>query len=311
LKEVFEEILKTEFRSINLTSPFLPASGTFGYGYEALDLGCSEYFGAIITKGLSLKPREGNTPPRIREVPCGLINSIGLENPGLEEFKSKVLPNINKIGKPVFVNLAGHDIEEFVLLIEELNCEPAIVGYEINISCPNVSMGGLEFFYNKEVLRELLREIKRTSKKINIVKIPPDIFHYNELVSILVEEGFDILTVANTYPSLYVDVENLNFYFDRKFGGLSGPSIFPLTLRLVYLIKKQFPMVNVIASGGIYSAEIALQYFMCGANLIEIGSASFTNPCIVKDIYKGVGEYLIRKGFNSLKDIIGLLLQRV
>ncbi|MGB9823882.1 MAG: hypothetical protein ACPLN0_03910 [Candidatus Hydrothermia bacterium] len=310
MKGTFNEKLKTDFRGISLSSPFLPASGTFGYGYEVLDFGCGEYFGAIITKGLSFKPREGNAPPRIKEVPCGLINSIGLENPGLKEFRSKVIANLEKAGKPIFVNLAGHDIEEFVITIEELNSEPAVVGYEINISCPNVSAGGLEFFYDRKVLRELLREISKTSKKINIVKIPPDIFHYNELVSLLVDEGFDILTVANTYPALYVDVENMNFYFERKFGGLSGPLIYPLTLRLVYLIKKQFPMVDVIASGGIYNAEVALQYFMCGANLVEIGSASFTNPCIVKDIYLGVGEYLERKGFNNLKDIIGLLLQR-
>lgn len=307
MKGTFNDRLKVSLSGLTLSSPLLPASGTFGYGYEVVEFDLSDYFGALITKGLSLKPREGNKPPRIKETPCGLINSIGLENPGLEVFKERILPKMKNVGLPIIVNLAGHDVSEFLKMIESLNYEDAIIGYEINISCPNVSLGGLEFFYDKEALRGLLSEVKRASKKANIVKIPPDVFHFRDLIGMIVNEGFHLLTVANTYPAMYVDVEKVDFYFERKFGGLSGPAIYPLTLRLVYLIKKEFPNVQIIASGGVYNAHIALQYALCGASLIEVGSANFINPHIAKKIYEGILYYLDQKGFYSFEEIVGLI----
>ncbi|MEO0273416.1 MAG: dihydroorotate dehydrogenase [candidate division WOR-3 bacterium] len=307
MKATYNDRLKVSLSGLTLSSPLLPASGTFGYGYEVVKFNSKYYFGALITKGLSLRPREGNRPPRIKETPCGLINSIGLENPGLEVFMENILPVMKDVGLPIIVNLAGHDVNEFLEMIELLNSEEKIVGYEINISCPNVSLGGLEFFYNKGALRELLSEVRQMSRKINIVKIPPDIFHFKEIVDIVLQEGFRILTVANTYPAMYLDIENVDFYFERKFGGLSGPAIYPLTLRLVYLIKKEFPEVQIIASGGVYNANVALQYVLCGASLIEIGAASFINPNIARDVYEGILNYLDQKGFYNLEEIVGLV----
>lgn len=301
-------ILRVNFAGVEFLTPFLPASGTFGYGFEPGDFKLLECFGGLTTKGISYKPRVGNPPPRVRETPCGLINSIGLENPGLRVFERDILPRLMELGKAIIVNLAGHDKEEFELMIDRLNRYGQIVAYEVNISCPNVSQGGVEFFREDRTLRDLLKSVKRTSQKINIVKIPPNVFGFERLLDLLMEEGFTYLTVANTYPALFVDIERLDFYFARRSGGLSGPAIYPITLNLAYQIKKRYPEVEMIASGGICSAEIAIQYFLVGASLVEIGSANFTDPAIVCKIKAGVENYLERKGFCSLDEIRGKLL---
>jgi len=309
LKEVSRGFLRVNFSGIEFETPFLPASGTFGYGSEPGNFKAVQCFGGLVTKGLSYKKREGNPPPRIKETPCGLINSIGLENPGIEEFIESILPEMISFGKPIIVNLAGHDEREFLLMIERLNPFKEIVAYEINISCPNVSKGGLEFFKDKKVLKSLLRKIGEFSERVNIVKIPPDIFNYEELVDLLLSEGFKNITVANTYPAMVLDIENLDFYFDRKSGGLSGPAIFPLTLRLVYEIAKKYKEINIIASGGVVSYVEAIQYFLVGAKLIEIGSGNFIDPNIVCKIKADLENYLFSKGFSSISEVIGRLLQ--
>ncbi|MDI6851001.1 MAG: dihydroorotate dehydrogenase [bacterium] len=309
MKEVKENPLKVTFAGIDFESPFLPASGTFGYGAEPGSFKAIHCFGGLITKGLSFKKREGNPPPRIKETPCGLVNSIGLENPGVEEFISSILPEMLSFRKPIIVNLAGHDEEDFLLMIEKLNPFKEIVAYEINISCPNVSKGGLEFFRDKKALKTLLREIAGSSNKVNIVKIPPDIFHFDEIIDLLLSEGFVNVTVSNTYPAMVIDIEKMDFYFERKSGGLSGPAIFPLTLRLVYEIASKYPELNIIASGGVVSYVEAVQYFLVGAKLVQIGSGNFIDPNIVCKVKLDLENFLVSKGLYSLNKIVGKLLQ--
>jgi len=310
LKKIVEERLKVNFAGIEFNTPLLPASGTFGYGFELRDFEAVHYFGGLVSKGLSLNPREGNPPPRLREVYCGVINSIGLENPGIEAFLKENLPQMLKLEKPIIINLAGHDEDEFLKMVDLLNPIPQISAYEINISCPNVQKGGLEFYKDKDSLKQLLRSLAKFSKKVNIVKIPPDLFHYRELVELLLSEGFKYLTVANTYPALYVDIKERRFYFSRRFGGLSGPAIYPLTLGLVYSIKREFrDDVEIIGSGGVCNYEVAIQYLLCGAKLVEIGSANFVNPNVAGDIYFGILRYLDENHVSSVNEIIGLLLE--
>lgn len=307
MKKDFSNFWEVEFQGIKFETPFLPASGTFGYGFEVSTFSALNCFGGLITKGLSLKPREGNNPPRIKETHCGLMNSIGLENPGVGSFLKDILPIMSLVSKPIIVNLAGHDEEEFLKMIEILNPMDKIVAYEINISCPNVSRGGLEFYKDKDLLRSLLKGISNVSNKLNIVKIPPEIFNYNELVKISLECGFTTLTVANTYPALILDIERESFYFERRFAGLSGPAIFPLTLRLVYEIKRKFPDVHIIASGGVVSFREALQYFFVGAEMIQIGTGNFINPSLVCEIKLNAENYLISRGYSSVREVIGKL----
>lgn len=302
--------LEVTYAGIRFSTPFLPASGTFGYGFEPANFRALGCFGGLVTKGISFKPRHGNNPPRVRETPCGMINSVGLENPGLDVFISRILPEMRNSGKPIIVNLAGHNVEEFAMMTERLNEYDEIKAYEINISCPNVEEGGLEFFKDVKILKNLLGTIKRYSTKVNVIKIPPDIFNYNALMDILLQDGFTRITVANTYPATFVDVEEMQFYFERKNGGLSGSAIYPITLRLVYELKKDYHEVEIIGSGGVYSAEVAIQYFLAGASLVEIGSVNFVDPNIVCKIKSGVEQYLLQKGFNSISQIVGMLLPK-
>ncbi len=280
----------------------MPASGTFGYGDEVKEFFDYKDIGAIVTKGLSLKPRKGNRMPRIIETSSGMINAIGLENIGLDRFIKEKIPFYRKLKKPVIVNIFGESIDEFLELSENFNRFKEISGFEINISCPNVDKGGVEFSKTPDVIRELLRRIRKITKKFISVKLSPD-SDYMLISKICEEEGADAITAINTIRAMEIDIYNRRSKISRIFGGLSGPAIKPIVLRIVYEISKNIS-IPVIGVGGISSWEDAIQFFIAGASAVQIGTCFFVNTNIFRDVKNGI-EGFLEKNRISLKNLIG------
>jgi len=261
-----------ELSGLRLANPLMLASGTWGFG-ETLPGEVLRAAGALVTKGISLYPREGNPPPRLAETPCGLLNSIGLENPGLEAFKARILPRLLKIGPPVMVNILGEDEEEFLRLAEGLS-GTGVAGLEVNISCPNVRRGGMAFAYDPEGVRRLVGRLREVWPGFLSVKLSP-IGPIFEVAQAAEEAGAGALTCANTYPALVVQKTPRGPRFHQ--GGLSGPAIKPLTLRLVYELARRVK-IPLIASGGILSGRDAQDYLLAGAQAFQVGTATLLDP---------------------------------
>ena len=265
-----------KLKNLKLKTPLMLASGTWGLG-ENLNKFLTpkeirENIGALVSKGISINPKEGNPPPRLFETPSGLINSIGLENPGIKEFKKTYLPKLKSYKVPIIVNLHGEKIEDFIELAEELKKEK-IAGLELNISCPNVKKGGLAFSSDPKTVLELVKEIRKIWGNFLAVKLSPMGPVY-EIAKICEKAEADAIVVANTYPALAVlNIKPLKILQ----GGLSGPAIKPLTLRLVYEISKKIK-IPVIGCGGIISGKDALEYLLCGAKAFQIGTANLIDP---------------------------------
>lgn len=276
------------FGLLKIKTPLMLASGTWGLG-ENLEKFFTvkeirENIGALVSKGISVNPREGNPPPRLFETPCGLINSIGIENPGIKEFKKTYLPKIKKFGIPIIVNLYGEKIEEFRELAEELK-EENVEGLELNISCPNVKKGGVYFSYDPRIVKELVKEVRKVWKRFLAVKLSP-VGPVYEIAEVCEKSGADALVVANTYPALAV-VSIKPFRILQ--GGLSGPAIKPLTLRLVFEISQKIK-IPVIGCGGIFSGRDALEYLLCGAKAFQVGTANLVDPRAVIKIIRELKE---------------------
>lgn len=271
------------------------ASGTWGWGENLENFFTLEEIktsiGALVTKGVSLKPKEGNPPPRLAETPCGLINSIGLENPGIKEFKNNYLPKLRSFEIPIVVNLYGERIEDFIALCEELKGE--VSGIELNISCPNVEKGGIFFSENPNLVKELVKEVRKVWEDFLAVKLSPvgPVFEIAELCE---KAESDALVVANTYPAL--KVLNLNPLKVLK-GGLSGPAIKPITLRLVWELSQKVNL-SIIGCGGIITGKDALEYLLCGARALQIGTANLINPKSASIVLKELKELVKNHGVS-------------
>ncbi|MCS7278765.1 MAG: dihydroorotate dehydrogenase [Thermodesulfobacteriaceae bacterium] len=281
--------------NLKLNTPLMLSSGTWGWGENLskfLSLAEIKYsIGALVTKGVSLEPKEGNPPPRIAETPCGLINSIGLENPGIKEFKAKYLPPIKLYEIPVIVNLFGEKIEDFVGLAEELKEE--VSGIELNISCPNVEKGGILFSDNPKLVKDLVREVRKIWNSFLAVKLSP-VGPVFEVAKSCERAESDALVVANTYPALTV----LSFKPLKILkGGLSGPAIKPLTLRLVWELSQRVGL-PIIGCGGIITGKDALEYLICGAKAVQIGTANLINPKSVAEIMEELEKLLKTYGLS-------------
>lgn len=275
--------------NLKLKTPLMLASGTWGLGENLDKFFTSEEIkkniGALVTKGISVRERKGNPPPRLFETPCGLINSIGVENPGIKEFKKNYLPKIINYGVPVIINLYGEKIEDFVKLASELK-EEKIDGLELNISCPNVEKGGLYFSYDPKLVSELIKEVRKVWEKFLAVKLSP-VGPVHEIAEICEKCFTDAIVVANTYPALaVVSMEP----FKILQGGLSGPAIKPLTLRLVYEIAKKVK-IPIIGCGGIMSGSDALEYLLCGAKAFQVGTTNLIDPKSALKIMKELRSF--------------------
>lgn len=288
-----------------LNNPVMNASGTFAYGREFSEIFDLSIMGGLIPKALSLKPRQGNPPPRIVEAPCGIINAIGLENIGVDAFLETELPFLKGFNVPIIANFFGESVEEYVECALRLDVE-GIDGLEMNVSCPNVASGGLEFGRDKGVLSSLVSEIRKRTAKTLIVKLPPIGGDIVELALVAQESGADALTCANTFPAMAIDEETWRPILANTVGGLSGPAIKPIALRFVWEVHKKVK-IPIIASGGVSSYRDVIQFLLAGASAVQVGSASLRDPLCFKEIIDGLKDYMVSRNIASVKDIVGKL----
>ncbi len=291
--------------SLILKNPILSASGTCAYGEEYSRLFDLSLLGGILTKGLSLNPREGNPTPRVHETPCGLINSIGLENIGIDAFIRDKLPILKGLDTQVIVNFFGSREEDYEMVAARLDID-GVAAVEMNVSCPNVSKGGIEFGKDPKVLKRLTAQVRKATKKPLIVKLSPMVSDIGQMACAAEEGGADALTCANTIPAMAVDEKTWMPVLGNITGGLSGPAIKPVALKIVWEVSKRV-RIPIIASGGAASWQDVIQFLLVGATAVEIGSASLRDPWCFIPIISGLEAYLKDQGISSFNDIIGKL----
>jgi len=296
--------MKIKIGDLELKNPFMPASGTFGYGLEYSDFGDLSRLGALVTKGVSLTPRKGNKPPRICEVSGGMLNSIGLENIGLEEFKT-LLCDLKDIDTAIVVNFFGNTFEEYIELAAQLSKQPKVTALEMNISCPNIKQGGICFGTDENTVQHLVSEVKKVSEKPLWVKLTPNTGDITTIAVAAEKGGADAVVVANTYLGMAVDIKQKKPKLANIYGGFSGPAIKPLTMYNVFRCVKVLT-IPVIACGGVTALNDAIEYLIVGAKAIQVGTANFTNPAILWELIEKLKEYLAAENL-SIDDLIGSL----
>jgi len=298
--------LKVNIGTIELQNPVMTASGTFGYAREFEGLLDLNRLGGIIVKGLSLKPSKGNPPPRIVETPCGMLNAIGLENVGIDIFVKEKLPFLQTLFPPIFANIYGTSIEEYAELAARIDELEAISGVEVNISCPNVKAGGIAFGADPNSAFKVVKAVRKKTSKQLIVKLSPNVTDIIIIARSAEEAGADALSLINTITGMAIDIESRRPKIANITGGLSGPAIKPVALRMVWQVA-QAAKIPVVGIGGIMTAIDALEFFIAGATAVQIGTANFVNPHTTLDIIDGIEKFLVRKKIDRLADIIGTL----
>ena len=298
-------MLNTNICGVDLKNPVIAASGTFGFGQEYSQIYDVSQLGGICSKGLTLNPKSGNKGERIYETESGILNSVGLENPGVDNFIKYNLPEMNKYNTSIIANLGGASIEDYINGIEKLN-ETNIDFIELNISCPNVKSGGMAFGIKSKVAYEVVKEVKKVCKKPLIVKLSPNAEDIQDMAYKCCSAGADAISLVNTFKAMAIDINNKKPIFDNVTAGLSGPAIKPIALRMVYEVSKVVD-VPVIGIGGICSYEDAIEFIMAGAHAVQVGTANFIKPDICIDIIKGIENYMIKEKINNLKEIRGII----
>jgi dihydroorotate dehydrogenase (NAD+) catalytic subunit len=307
-----EEIdISVEFAGLKLANPVFTASGTCGYADELSDFMDVNLLGGFTTKSITLKPRKGNATPRIVETDSGMLNAIGWANIGLDAFAAEKLPILEKLSCAVFVNVAGETIDEYVAVAERLAGEQAIAGLELNISCPNVELGGISFGTDPEQVAEITSAVKKVvGDKVLIVKLAPAVTNVSVIAQVAVDSGADALSLINTFTAMVINIETRKPILANGTGGLSGPVIKPIA---VYLVNKVYNEVTknigipILGMGGIRTASDAIEFIIAGASAVAVGTASFIEPgCSVK-IIDGIKEYCVRNNISDIKELTGSL----
>lgn len=298
--------LRVDIGGLVLENPVMTASGTFGYGREFAELVDLRRIGAVVVKGLSLQPSRGNPPPRIAETACGMLNAIGLENVGVAAFVRDKLPFLRTLSVPVIVNIYGKSVEEYAELAGRLDSVEGISAVEINISCPNVKAGGVAFGVDPEAAYTVVREVRLRTSRPLIVKLSPNVSDITKIAEKAVDAGADALSLINTITGMAVDVARRRPKLANVTGGLSGPAIKPVALRMVWQVV-QAVKVPVIGIGGIMTAEDALEFLITGAAAVQVGTANFVNPGATMDILDGIEAYLEQHNIEKVTDLIGTL----
>lgn len=298
--------LSVSLGRLHLKSPVMCASGTFGFGEEYANYLDLSQLGAIVTKTVTLEPREGNPPPRLAETPAGLVNSIGLANPGLEVFLREKLPILRQWRVPVVVSIAGNTMEEYVQLARALERVTGIAALEVNISCPNVREGGVIFGCHPDMAAGVTRAVRQATSLPLVIKLPPLWPGMGEVARAVAAAGAEALAVTNTLPAMVIDVQARRPVLGAGTGGLSGPAIRPVAVYLVWQIASVVPL-PVIGMGGIATAADALEFILAGASAIAVGTANFINPQAMGEITTGIAAYLEEHGVSSLREITGSL----
>lgn len=299
-----ELIMAIDVAGIRMKNPVMVASGTFGFGREYGRFYDLNKLGAIVVKGLTLKPRAGNPPPRLIETPAGLLNSIGLENPGVEGFIHSELPFLRGFDLPIIVNIAGDTVRDYAQLAAILDDVEGIAGIEVNISCPNVKAGGMAFGASPDLAYEVVRGVKKETRLPIIVKLSPNVTDIKEIALKVQEGGADAISLINTPLGMAIDVEERRPALGNVFGGLSGPAIRPIAVRMVWEVCGVVAL-PVIGIGGIVTARDALEFILAGASAIAIGSGNFVNPTAPLEVIEGIREYMEREGVSDIRELIG------
>ncbi|MBW2436892.1 MAG: dihydroorotate dehydrogenase [Desulfobacterales bacterium] len=298
--------LKITIGNLELQNPVLTASGTFGYAQEFEDLVDLNRLGAIIVKGLALRPTKGNPPPRIVETPCGMLNAIGLENVGIDAFADQKLPFLKTLSPPILANIYGTCIEDYAELAARLETLEGIAGVEVNISCPNVKAGGIAFGADPDVAYRVVAAVREKTTKHLMVKLSPNVTDITLIARSAEAAGADSLSLINTITGMAIDLETRRPKIANITGGLSGPAIKPIALRMVWQVVQAI-QIPVIGIGGIITAEDALEFLVAGASAVQIGTANFINPQVTTDIIDGIEAFIARRNIASVTDIIGTL----
>ena len=291
---------------LDLRNPVMTASGTFGYGAEFAEYVNLETIGAFVTKGLSLKPRAGNPTPRIVETPGGMLNAIGLQNVGIDAFIEKKTPFLRSVTTPAIANFFGNTIDEYAELARRLDHVPEVEGLEVNISCPNVKQGGIVFGTDPACARDVVSACRAATRKPLIVKLSPNVTDIVAMARACEDAGADALSVINTLTGMAIDLKSRRPVLANVTGGLSGPAIKPVALRMVWQVARSV-RIPVIGIGGIMTATDALEFILAGATAVQVGTASFINPGAAGDIAAGIEEWLAAHGVSDVNSLIGAL----
>jgi dihydroorotate dehydrogenase (NAD+) catalytic subunit len=300
------ERLATEIAGIKMKNPVMVASGTFGYGEEATNFIDLDKLGAIITKTITLNPREGNPPPRIVETAAGMLNSIGLQNKGVKDFIENRLPFLSRFKTPIIANIAGETIEEYVELAKILNKEPLVKGIELNISCPNVKKGGMQFGVDADCAGEVVRSTKKASSLPVIAKLSPNVTDITLIAKAVQAAGADAISLINTLLGMSIDIERSQSRLGTMTGGLSGPAIKPIAVRMVWQVA-QVVNIPIIGSGGIMNGEDAIEFFMAGASAVQVGTANFVDTQVPLRLAQEILTYLDQHQIDHYKNLIGIV----
>ena len=297
--------MRVKLKDIEFSSPLLTASGTYGYGHEVRDMADVNQWGGIITKSVTRHPREGNPPPRIAETRSGMLNSIGLANLGVEKYCNEIIPFLNELQTKVIINIAGSAMKDYLETMEILESKNGKhVGYEINISCPNVKEGGIEFGVNCEMTEQLTIEMRKRTDKLIIMKLSPNVTRIEDIAQAAESGGADAVSAINTVVGMAIDLKTRKPKLNTTFGGLSGPAIKPIAIANVH---KVFKAVNIpiIGIGGIATAKDVVEFLLAGATMVQIGTMNYQNPNLGVQLKKELSEYYSQNGIEKTEDLIG------
>ena len=299
--------LRTKLSSLELDNPLIPASGCYGFGQDFAPLYDLNILGSISFKGTTVEPREGNSLPRIAECPMGMLNSVGLQNPGVKVVVEEELPALKKIfHKPLVANISGFSFEEFSILAEEMDKVENVGLLEVNISCPNVHNGGMAFGTDAKNVAEVCKRVKEKTKKPVYMKLSPNVTDITEMAKAAEAAGADGISLINTLLGMRIDIKRRRPVLANKVGGYSGPAVFPIALRMVYQVRKAV-QIPIIGMGGIASPEDVIEMMMAGASAVEIGAENLVHPYVCRDILENLPILCEELGISSLQDIIGII----
>ena len=297
---------KVNLAGVELKNPVMVASGTFGSGAEYSEFVDLNRLGAVVTKGVASVPWPGNPAPRIAETASGMLNAIGLQNPGIDLFSKRDLPFVEKYDTKVIVNVCGHSTEEYLDVVERLADEPRVDMLEINISCPNVKEGGIAFGQDPKAVEAITKAVKAKAKQPIIMKLSPNVTDITVMAKAAEAGGADCLSLINTLTGMKIDIERQTFAIANKTGGLSGPAVKPVAVRMVYQVANAVK-IPIIGMGGICTAEDAMEFILAGATAVSIGTANFANPYTTVEVIDGIEAYMRRHGVEDINELIGLV----
>lgn len=298
--------LKVKIQKLELKNPVMTASGTFGYGEEYTDFFDISKLGGIIVKGITIKPREGNPYPRMAETASGMLNAVGLQNKGVDYFIKNIYPEIKNYNTNIIVNINGSTIEEYIQVAEKINELNKIPAIELNISCPNVKEGGMAFGTNRSSAIAVTKAVRKAYNKTLIVKLSPNVTDITEIAKAVEEAGADSISLINTLLGMAINAETRRPVLSTITGGLSGPAVKPIALRMVWQVYNSVK-IPVIGLGGIMNASDVIEFIIAGASAIQVGTANFIDPQITVKIIDGIEEYLNRHKIDSITELIGAL----